>query len=373
MLRVAIMGAGLAGLACAHQLERYGFKPDIFEKRHRVGERFPNMEVILQLVHRPMVDPLAKLSRRWSLNLRPAAVLHTLDIITPEAGAHIEGTLGQTTIRGHDERSLECQLAASIHSEIRFNADLPWRQLAEEYDYLVVATGDPTISRDLGVWITDLEVFVKGGIVKGRFNPGTIKVWIDTRLAGRGYVYFTAFDEHNANLALAATPSGPEAVDRLWNRVVAVTGLEPVPDSIYKLEEFKLGRCSSREVGNVILAGNAGGFIDPFLGFGQVPSLISGLQAAEAIALGRSYTDLTAGQIRHYHRCLAIRQAVDTLTNEDFSRLVWLLDRTPVKGLAFSTQFPVLPFLAWLSPPAAWLKRRWPVNERTESPGRKRG
>jgi len=36
-MRVAIIGAGLAGLSCAHELERYGVSPVIFEKNSYIG------------------------------------------------------------------------------------------------------------------------------------------------------------------------------------------------------------------------------------------------------------------------------------------------------------------------------------------------
>ncbi|MDF2627061.1 MAG: NAD(P)-binding Rossmann-like domain [Symbiobacteriaceae bacterium] len=44
-MRAAIVGAGLAGLACAHELERLGHDCEIFDKRDRVGKMFNTVVV----------------------------------------------------------------------------------------------------------------------------------------------------------------------------------------------------------------------------------------------------------------------------------------------------------------------------------------
>jgi hypothetical protein len=43
-VKIAIMGAGLSGLACALMLERNGIRPEIFESKGEVGDRFINGE-----------------------------------------------------------------------------------------------------------------------------------------------------------------------------------------------------------------------------------------------------------------------------------------------------------------------------------------
>ncbi|HRS22041.1 MAG TPA: NAD(P)-binding protein, partial [Clostridia bacterium] len=65
-MKVAIMGAGLSGLSCAKYLEDHNIEPVIFEKRERVGERFPNMEAIIQMVHRPLKDPLIYINKKYN-------------------------------------------------------------------------------------------------------------------------------------------------------------------------------------------------------------------------------------------------------------------------------------------------------------------
>lgn len=59
---VAIMGAGLSGLACAITLEKNGITPTIFESRSQVGDRFINAEAFLPVFERPIRDNYAYLS-----------------------------------------------------------------------------------------------------------------------------------------------------------------------------------------------------------------------------------------------------------------------------------------------------------------------
>lgn len=49
-MKVAVMGAGLAGLSCAVLLEQYGLTPDIYEAQYKIGARFPNTEAIMNVL-----------------------------------------------------------------------------------------------------------------------------------------------------------------------------------------------------------------------------------------------------------------------------------------------------------------------------------
>ncbi len=342
-MKVAILGAGLSGLACAKRLEDNNIEPVIFEKRHRVGERFPNMEAIMQLMHRPLKDPLNHINKKYGLNLLPGGITHTLEIHSPKYKAVFSGdNIGYTTIRGHDDRSLECQLAAQIKSKIRFNSTVTWQELEKDFDRIVIATGDPTISRELGVWKTDTEAFLKGCIVKGKFDLGVAKIWLDTGLSKNCMVYFAPFDTNEASYCTVAIPSSPEELDKLWSRTVEKLKFKPVPHTEFKFEEFKVGRVSTRQIGNILLTGAAGGFVEPFMGFGQIPSLLSGVFAAEAILTGKDYNKLTAWHKKQYADCLTIRKYVNGMNNEGFDGLVSFLNLPMAGNLIANTNLPVL-------------------------------
>jgi len=71
LVKVAIIGAGIAGLSCAHELERHGIEPVIFEKNDVVGEIFPHVSVIMQIFNRPVRDPLKHLAEKYNIELQP--------------------------------------------------------------------------------------------------------------------------------------------------------------------------------------------------------------------------------------------------------------------------------------------------------------
>lgn len=342
-MKVAILGAGLSGLACAKYLEDHNITPVIFEKRHRVGERFPNMEAIMQLMYRPLKDPLLYINKKYRLNLVPAGVTHTLEINSSNFQTILTGdNLGYTSIRGHDDRSWECQLANQIKSQIHFNSTVTWQDLEQDFDHIVIATGDPTISRELGVWKTDMEAFLKGCIVKGTFDVGVAKIWLNTQLSKHCMVYFAPFDTNEASYCTVAMPSALEELDTLWTRAVNELNIHPIPQTEFKFEEYKLGRALTRQVGKLLLTGAAGGFVEPFMGFGQIPSLLSGVHAAESIITGASYNDLTSWFNKHYTDNLTLRKYANTMDNDDFDKLVALVKTSPINHWMAKTNIPIL-------------------------------
>jgi len=342
-MKVAILGAGLSGLSCAKHLEDNNIKPVIFERRHRVGERFPNMEAVMQLMHRPIIDPVVYVNKKYGLNLLPSGITHSLEIYSPNYKAVFTGfNLGYTSIRGNDDRSWECQLARQITAQIHYNSTVTWQELEKDFDWIVVATGDPAISRELGVWKTDTEAFLKGCIVKGKFDIGVAKIWLNNKLSKNCMVYSAPFSTSEASYCTVAIPSSPEELDKLWSRTVEELNIEPVPKTEFKFEEYKMGRVKSRQVGKILLTGAAGGFVEPFMGFGQIPSILSGIYAAESIITGKDYNKMTAWFNKHYDNSLILREYANTMDNDKFDKLISLLNLPLFSNLAANTNLPVL-------------------------------
>jgi flavin-dependent dehydrogenase len=346
-MKVAILGAGLSGLSCAKYLEDNNIEPVIFEKRERVGERFPNMEAIIQLVHRPLKDPVIYINKKYNINLMPSGIVHTIEIHSPNHKATFTGyNMGYTSIRGHDDRSWERQLARQVKAKIHFNSTVTWQELEKDFDWIVIATGDPTISRELKVWKTDVEAFLKGCIVKGKFDLGVSKIWLNTKLSKKCMVYFAPFDENEASYCTVAIPSSPEELDTLWSRTIEELKFEPIPNTEFKYEEYKMGRVSTRQIGKKLLVGAAGGYVLPFMGFGQIPSVLSGVYAAESIITGKDYNKLASWFDKQYTDSLIIRKYVNNIDNEGLDKLVSFFSLPMVSNLASNTNLPVLGLVA---------------------------
>lgn len=345
-MRVAILGAGLAGLCCAHELERHGVQPDIFELRHRVGERFPNMEAIVHLVHRPLRDGLLHFAREYGIAPAPSALIHTATVHSRNHEATLRGEIGYGTIRGNDERSLERQLAAAVRARIECGVEVSPHELMTKYDWVVVAHGTAHVPIELGIWQTDVDVYGKGSNFSGRFNPGHLKLWLDPDLAGQGYVYFMPFDERNAYLSTMTTADSVEALDTFWERTLERLGVHPEPKTSFVIESYKIGRTKKRQIDNMLLIGNAGGFVDPWMGFGQIPAMQSGVQAAEAMLKGVSFEELTVGWTKRYEASLRIREYFNRLDSEGFDRVVRLMANPLVQTAALDPHVDIVPKVA---------------------------
>ncbi len=349
MPKVAILGAGLSGLACAHRLRDFGVIPEVFEINDRVGDRPPFMEVILRLMNRPISDALMLLAEKFGLSLAPSSFLHTVFLHGPEIQTQLRGSLGYTTIRGNDGRAWERQLAVMLADvPMHFGVKADPEELARTHDFVVVANGNPDLVEEMGLWQTDVEVFLMGSHIKGRFTPGTVDVWMDTAVAKQGYVFRTPFDEWTAGVYLAASPTGAEEIEELWKRAVSKLRLNPVDGTALRVDAYRIGRVQAYREGKFLFVGTAGGYIDPFLGFGQVPALLSGINAAEFI-VGKAELGTP---LRWFHRAyehgLRLREYVDSLDNEGFDRAVGALGSYLVRPLAMGTRVNAIALLSRL-------------------------
>ena len=77
-MKVAIIGGGLAGLACAHELEAHGISPTIYERNSFIGEAFPHVGAVLDIVMRPYGDPLAYLKNAFGIEFNPLNKVKTI-------------------------------------------------------------------------------------------------------------------------------------------------------------------------------------------------------------------------------------------------------------------------------------------------------
>lgn len=93
-MRVAIIGAGVAGLACAHELEKHGIKPVIYEKNSFIGEAYSHVGAALEIVLRPIRNPVIYLRKNFGIDLKPLNTVKTVAHHSPNKQTEIKGNLG---------------------------------------------------------------------------------------------------------------------------------------------------------------------------------------------------------------------------------------------------------------------------------------
>lgn len=322
-MRIAIIGAGLAGLACACELERLGYRAEIFEKRNRVGKMFRTVETMLQsFILDPYTEIFPHLKGELHLPVNPANHISSAVLYTRNREARLVGSFGYTTIRGDDERSLEQQLARHIQSPIHFNQEPDLNDLRSRYDLVFVATGSPKFSRELGGWQRDIGWSVRGANVEGDFDPGELQFIFNTRYCSTGYGMISPFDERHATVGIGVPECAEAQLEEYWQLFRREQGHRWSHEyDQYKLENYEFGRVSRRIVDNVVLIGNAGGFAEPLAITGQMSSLRSGVYAARKVLAGDDTFDRFARRWDRLYRGLwRIRRNVNAWTDDDMDR-----------------------------------------------------
>jgi flavin-dependent dehydrogenase len=333
-MKVAIMGAGLSGLACAIELERHGIQPAIFENRSQVGDRFINGEVFAAMFSRPIMDEIRYLSENHGIFVQPASNISELVLYSANNHASIIGPIGFVSIRGRHGDSLENQLARQVQSEIQFNSQQSYEDLVREYTHVVVATGDAAYAERFQPFELGVTVTLKGVTAEGEFSRFKVMCWFDNQFAPHGgYGFLIPFSEKEATVVLAFPEyRGLAAYDKeeLWRkyfeRVTKDLDQSLKVTDAFEINRYMIGICKYPRIGNTFFVGNCFGALMPFLGFGQFSSILTGIYAAQDICGSGKYEQLTAPLRRSYYDSLALRRFLETLDNAGMDKLVQLLN-----------------------------------------------
>lgn len=343
-MEVAIIGAGLAGLACAHELESSGIRPVIYERNGFIGEQHTHVAAILEIIHRPIKDCINFYKEKLDLDIKPLNTVNTIVHYSPNKMTTIKGDFGYFFVRDKSKEDLKNQLFSQLHNtEVRFNEIGDYEKLSKAYDYVVIANGTPNYTRELGCWKEWLNTYVRGGLIEGDFDLNTLIVWINKDYCKNGYAYLCPLSRKRAAMALVVTEISEHEVDLFWEKFLYT---ENIKYTI--LEEFKLnhnsGHVYPHKIGNIYFAGNAGGVIDPFLGFGQMSALITGVAAARSIATGKDYEKLIATVVKNNIRMHEFRKMFDMANNNFYDLLFSSISVPGLKHLIYHTGFNVVKY-----------------------------
>lgn len=348
-MKVAIIGAGLAGLYCAHELERLGVKPVIFEKNSFIGEEINHVAGVLSITHRPIPDIVKYLSKENYIDIHPSGTINVLEHIAPNKRTTIRGFYGYLFKYSKDADSLKNQIYGKLKKTKVYLSEIgDYEVLSKEFDYVVVANGNTSYAQELGLWQEWLRTYVRGAVILGDFDPTRLVMWINKEYCKNGYVYMTPFNKERASIVLITTDVNEKEIDRYWELFLYGENIKnPI------VEEFTLSHTSGyvypHVLGNLIFIGNAGGGVEPFLGFGHTNAAIMGAAAARTIALGWDFEKQIKSIMDRNVQMRAFRKSFNMLTNKSYNMVVTGLGLPVVKQLLYSTNINIAKYGALAS------------------------
>ena len=339
-LKIAIIGAGLAGLACAVECERQGVITDVFERSYSVGWIWPSQIIWMNVFERQMGDIRNHLRKVYHFDLKPTGIVRNLVLKSPNAQAHIEGKLGYLYARGKNTDSLENQLLRTLkRTPLHYNRPADYKELANKYDYVVVATGKDTAAKELGVWEDFGTVYIRGGVALGDFQPNSSTLFFNTEYAGHGYARLTPITTTEAVVALYHIGSSELEVDRCFDNFLDIEGLRHLEFQMKNTPPpFSTGRVNKFKVENILLAGRAAGLTERLTGSGGVAAMISGIMAARAIIEAKDYESLVLPLRDHIENISALRQPFEMMDNQGIDRLIATTGMPGIKHLFYNAE-----------------------------------
>lgn len=329
-LKIAIMGAGLSGLAAAIELERHGIEPVIFEKRSRIGDRFINGEVFFSLFSRPVLDEIHYLSEHHQIYLQPLSNIRQLDVFSENAHASLSGHIGFITGRGRHEQSLESQLAQQVRGTIEFHSERTYENLLQEFTHVILATGDASYTVQIQPFEMSTSVTLIGGIVEGDFQRSQVCCWLDNTLAPHGgNGYLLPLSEREASLVLAypekqdlSSYSSQQQWDLFFTRAQKDLKQTLKVVDTFEVNQYLMGLAKHPRIGNTFFVGNCYGVLMPFMGFGQFAAILTGIYAAWDICGMGSYQTLTESLRKSHKNSLVLRRLLEGLDNSSVDKVV---------------------------------------------------
>lgn len=338
-MKIAIIGAGLAGLACAIECERLGIIPDVFERDESVGWPWPCTVHWLNVLQREMGDVREYLRETYHLDLKPLNELRSLIMKSPNKEAKIDGKLGYIMARGKHRESVENQLFVTLkRTPVHFNRIADYKELSRKYDYVVVATGKDTAPKELGVWENYGLVHLRGGLVFGAFEPTSSTVYFNTEYAGRGYARLAPWSSTQAVVGLCNIGCSEYDVDKFYADFIKRENLAHLEFyHKFSLPIFSTGRVSKFKLGNVLLVGRSAGLTERLLGTGAVEALVSGILAARAMIQDLDYESLVRTLQEHVDNISVFRNPYENLDNAGFDKLVTIINTPGIKQAVYNT------------------------------------
>lgn len=345
-MKVAILGAGPAGLACAIECERLGVEAELFERNPRVGWLWPSINFWPNIFYNNLGAKDAREYLKTEFGTDFTVLNRTDSFVMKSAGkqASVSGRLGLTVARGTADESLENQFLRQINkTPVHYNYLGDYNALAKDYEYVVVATGRETEARNMGLWEDEGEITIVGSIAVGNFNINSSAIYFNTEYAGTGYGRVTPFNQHCATVELYLIGKPEMQALELFQKFIQMEKLDNL-DYVYKNipPVFTTGKVTKFQKNNILLVGRSAGLTDRLLGVGAVAALISGTMAARAIAKKEDYSEMVKPLQAHIESISAFRKNINNFSNDDFDKVVAILSTPVIKQVVYNTRVDLI-------------------------------
>lgn len=334
-MKVAIVGAGVAGLSCAYEFEKHGITPEIFEMRRRVGEDVDFDASTLKLFDRVYEDPLVYIKKNYNIDLVPLNILRKIIMHSPNSDTVVENTSGYIFRRGEAENSLENQLASYVKTPINFYRYTYIDEIKKEYDYIIDATGTLELPKKRGIHTPYLKAYSRMSVISGSFDVNTIEMWMNTEFSKNCFCYLLPHSPDKASIALSVNNISHPELDYYWEKFITT---ENIRNTIIKTSDIlhDAGAVYPHRVDNIYFVGKAGGFIGSVLGFGMINAIETGALAARSIINNTDYEELVKPIYKYLQRKSEFRKALNTFENKDFDKLVDFLGFPGIKQIIYN-------------------------------------
>ncbi len=346
-MKVAIIGAGTSGLSCAIELEKNGVYPTIFEKHDFLGDFQPHVGAFLNIIIRPVLDPIEFFDKKFGIKLVPLNEFNKVIHYSPNNRVTVSGKLGYLLNRGEGEDSVKYQLYKQVKSPVLFNSYVQPEDIEKDFDYIVVADGHWSIPQKYGIWQEYMRTWVKGGIFAGDFDDKALQMWLDNDLTHGVYIYSAPYSNKKAVIAHVVQGIKQEELNDYWHRFLITRN---ILKKYELLESWELphhaGFVSTNQIGKILFVGTAGGGIEPFLGFGQFNAIYSGVMAAKSIINNIDFNLLLKKLKKKNQKLFIFRQLLNNATNQDFDRLLSVMKTPGLRSLIYRTNIDVVSILS---------------------------
>ncbi|MFZ5354660.1 MAG: NAD(P)-binding protein [Bacillota bacterium] len=341
-MKIAIVGAGLAGLSCALEFERHGVICHIYERDGSVGWVWPSSSFWPRIFTNDLGEIVHYLNEKFDISINYLGKARNIVLKSPNCEVRASGSnLGYFFERGKLSKSIENQIYRKLHySPVFFNTKADYIKLAKEYDYVIIASGKTDEAKDLEVWQEYDKCYIYGGIAIGSFDNESSTIYFNTEYAGTGYARVTPLTSSQAVVGIYVIGLGDVELetDSLFERFLSMENLVSL-DFIYKLRPniFEMGRVSNVKKGNIHLTGRAAGLTDRLIGVGGYYAIISGILAARSIVNGQDYEEMIKPLIEGVENISAFRSIISKYTNDDFDKLLKILGLPGIKQIIYNT------------------------------------